>query len=168
MYSSSSSFALRLCVIFSVNLITLIPDYVNSYLGWKFNCKRNSTLYGLTFMGNRKTVGGVAYVLNSFLGMTSFVGVILFTAVLVTKLGQASKWRKKTTLGYHQHQSMSTRDQKTVKMIVLIATILIVCYSPSALISTAAFIIGNEFDRLGKYVNVFLNVLKLLNGKYGF
>lgn len=105
-------------------------------------------------MGNRKTVGGVAYVLNSFLGMTSFVGVILLTAVLVTKLGQASKWRKKTTLGYHQHQSMSTRDQKTVKMIVLIATILIVCYSPSALISTAAFIIGNEFDIMGKYVNI--------------
>lgn len=52
------------------------------------------------------------------------------------------------------HESMSNRDRKTVKMVILIASVLIACYTPGAVIALTTFIVGPEFDVRGKYVNI--------------
>lgn len=143
-----------LCLIYLVNIMGLSPEYTTSYLGWRFVPKRNATLLGIVYTNSRSTVEGVSYALHSIFGITSFAGVIIFTALLVTKLGQTSKWRKTVMSTSGDHESMSNRDMKTVKMVILIASVLIACYTPGAVIALTTFIVGPEFDVRGKYVNI--------------
>lgn len=146
--------AVVLCLIYLINLATLVPEYATSYLGWRFFPSRNETLIGILFTGSRKSVEGIVFVLHFTLGIVSFVGVVLFTTLLVFKLGQSSDWRKKATSDHSKREAISARDKKTVKMIVLIACVLIVCYSPGAMISLGTFIAGPEFSIRGRYVNL--------------
>lgn len=143
-----------LCLIFCVNLITLFPEYATSYLGWRFFPEKNHTLIGIMFTSSRNSVEGVVYVLHSILGMSSFVGVIIFTTLLVIKLGQTSRWRRQVTSGPGKQEAMSNRDQKTGKMVVVIASVLIACYTPGAIIALTAFVVGPEFNVRGVYFNI--------------
>lgn len=143
-----------LCLIYLLNLITLIPEYATSYLGRRFFSEKNETLIGILFTSNRKSVEGVVYVLHFTLGLVSFVGVVAFTSLLVVKLRQSSQWRKAATPSSSTQAAINNRDTKTIKMVVLIASILITCYSPSALISLGTFIAGSEFTIRGRYANL--------------
>ncbi|CAG5119680.1 unnamed protein product, partial [Candidula unifasciata] len=143
-----------LCLIYCVNLASMLPEYCTSYLGWRVVSDRNKTLIGILFTSSRSDVEGVAYILHSTLGMTSFMGVVIVTVLLVSKLRQSSQWRKQATSNYSTHEASSDREKKTVKMVVLIASILIACYTPSAVTGLAAFIIGPEFNIRGAYTNI--------------
>lgn len=143
-----------ICLIYFVNLTTLVPEYATSYLGWRFVLERNDTLVGIIFTSSRKRVEGVVFVLHFILGMASFVGVVVFTTLLVVKLGQSSKWRNELTPCHSKQTAISNRDKRTVKMVVLIASVLIVCYAPGAVISLTTFIVGPEFNIRGKFVNI--------------
>lgn len=149
---------LVLCLLYLLNLMTLVPEYATSYLGWNFLPTENKTCLSLSFTSNRLSVEGIVYVLHSLFGMGSFVAVIIFTSVLVTRLRQTSKWRISATSGFDRIREMPNRDRKTMKMIVLIATILIVCYTPGAVIAMTTFIVGSEFSIKGVYVNIFMAV----------
>lgn len=143
-----------LCVIYFINIASLFPEYATSYLGYRFDSFRNETLIGILFTSKRKSLEGVVFVLNSMFGILSFVGVIIFTSLLVSKLGQSSKWRQEVTSTYSKREAMSNREKKTVKMVVLIASILIACYTPGAVIALASFIVGSELSIRGKYSNI--------------
>lgn len=142
------------CLIYLVNLVTLIPEYTTSYLGWRFDASKNQTRIGILFTSSRSSVEGAVYVLHSVLGIASFTGVILFTTLLVIKLRQSARWRQEATSSSNKTGAMSGRDQKTVKMVLVIACVLIACYTPGAVISLAAFIVGPEFNVRGSYVNI--------------
>lgn len=146
--------AVVLCVIYFINFLLLTPDYATAYLAWKFAPSKNRTLLTLTFTSSREKVEGLENVLHSLAGTTSFLAVIIFTSVLVIKLRKTSKWRIKVVSGTRKHEAISLREQKTVKMIVLIASVLIFCYIPGAIISMATFIVGPEFNILGRYINI--------------
>lgn len=146
---------LILILIYIVNLATLIPEYATSYLHWKSVPGRiNATIIGLVFTSNRNNVEGICYVIHSLLSMTSLQGVVIFTAVLIIKLRRSSKWRKESTSRHELRGSISAREQKTVKMIVLIASVLIFCNTPGAIISMSSFIVGPELSITGKYLSV--------------
>lgn len=143
-----------LCLICFVNVSSLFPEYATSYLDWVFIPKRNKTLIGIVFTNIRTRVEGVVYVLHSILGMASFGGVILFTALLVIKLRQSSQWRQNVTSSNNKNEAISRRDQKTLKLVVVIASVLIACYTPGAVIAIAAFTVGPEFSVNGAYANI--------------
>lgn len=145
---------LIMCLIYVVNLLILVPEYATSYIGWRFDPERNQTLVGVLFMGNRKHAEGVVSILHFIFGMSSFVGLVVFTTLLVIKLGQSSQWRKEVTSMNNNREAMSSRDKKAVKMIVLIASVLIGCYTPGALFSLTTFVGGPEFSIRGIYANV--------------
>lgn len=134
----------------------LTPDYASSYLGWKFVANKNRTLIGLIFTENRNQVEGLQNIFHSLLGMGSFIAVIVFTAALVGKLSEAAKWRSHTTSSSKQSGDISTKDQKTMKMVVSIAIVLIVCYTPGAVIALTTFIVGPEFNIQGRHLNIFM------------
>lgn len=144
---------LIVCSIYLVNLGTLIPEYTTSFLGWRFVPEKNTTLVALIFTTSRSQVEGLCYVLHSIFSTTSFFGVLIFTVILVNTLRRSSEWRKEATSNSSQKVTTSTRDKRTIKMVVLIATILIICYTPGAAVAMATFAVGPEFSIKGRYIN---------------
>lgn len=137
-------------------MLALCPEYFSSYLGWKFAPERNRTVLTLIFTSNRKNLEGLENVLHAGLGTVSFVGVVMFTVILVIKLRQSLNWRKQATSNLEKTESYTNRDRKIVKMVVLIASILVICYTPGSLIATTTFVIGSGFNMLGTHYNILL------------
>ncbi|CAG5118774.1 unnamed protein product, partial [Candidula unifasciata] len=69
--------------------------------------------------------------------------VVVFTTILILKLRKASVW-----------QSLSKRDKETLSMVALIAIILIICYTPSAVLCVLT-VIEPEFSVGGKYFQTY-------------
>lgn len=143
-----------MCLIYLGNLIILTPEYATSYIGLKFVPGRNKTLMGILFTEAKDSVEGVVFILHFMLGIVSFVAVVIFATLLVIKLRQSSEWRKGVTSSNIKREVVSNRDKKTVKMIVLIASVLIVCYTPGAFFSMVTFVGGPAFSIRGNFVNV--------------
>lgn len=121
--------------IFAVNLAMLLPEYSIAYLDWKFVPEKNKTLFGLNYRSFKNSAFGLVFAMTSASGILSFLAVIVLTTFLVTRLAQKSQWRKKATGG---NTDNSSRDKKTMKMIVLIASVLIICYIPGTAVSLAS------------------------------
>lgn len=139
-------------LIYILNILTLVPEYATSYIDWAYIPFLNKTLLAISYRSGREKVTGLIFFMNSVTGVTSFVAVIIFTSILVVKLKKASIWRQKTTTGSSGQDAMSNRDKKTVKMIALIATVLIVCFTPGAVVSMVTFV-EPEFDLRRGYMN---------------
>lgn len=129
---------------------TFLPEYATAYHGWKFYESRNRTLLGLCFTSDHYKVDGLAYLLYSALGSASFVAVIILTFILVIQLNRTSKWRMKAT-GSEQ----TTKDKKAMTLVVMISTVLIVCYTPGVIVSMVSSIV-TDFMMFGAYVNAFM------------
>jgi hypothetical protein len=139
-----------LIVFFVVNICSLIPEYVSMQLGWR---KKSKSQQNSLWSGCKQYTQSVLYlyVLHSLLGMTSFIGVIIATVALVTKLKQSSQWRKEAKSQSDPH---SLKEKKLVKMIVAVACILIICNIPAAILSIATYIVDKDISIVGKQLNV--------------
>lgn len=145
------------CFIYLLNILTLVPEYATAYLGWKFYPNINKTLLSLSYTADRSSVGGLVFFLSSVLGMISFGAVAIFTFILVIKLKQTSEWRKRAVSGKTQSESTVRRENKTVKMIVVIASTLIICYSPGTCLTLTTFI-EPEFNLRRRYINLAISL----------
>lgn len=135
-------------------MLSFVPEFETSYIDWKLYSAKNKTLLGLVFTSNRKSMEGVVFFLYSVLGTASFLFVIVFTAVLVVQLQTKTKWRRKAHLDKENSESISKREKKAVIMVVMIASVLIVCFTPGVAISMASFF-RPEFSVLGWQLNAF-------------
>lgn len=140
--------------IYISTMLSFLPEFETSYFDWKFYPERNRTLLGLMFTSNRKSKEGIVFCLYSVLGTASFIAVIIFTIILVVQLKQKTKWRKKANADRERSESISVRDRRTMNMVVLIASVLIVCYTPGVVVSMASFFVP-EFSVAGQQVNIF-------------
>lgn len=140
-------------IIYILNILSLLPEYVTSYFEWKFFQNINRTILTISYTSDREKLAGLVYFLSSLAGILSFVAVIFFTGLLVVKIKQSSKWRKRVTSVGDQSGPMSNRDKKTVKMIVLVAAVLIVCYTPGTAL-TMTTVVEPEFMVHGLYFNI--------------
>lgn len=131
------------------------PEYATSYFDWKFIKSRNKTLLGMAFTSDRKNVEGLVFFLYSILGFGSFVAVITFTMILVVQLNRQSKWRLKGSIDRRQAESISNRDRTTMSMVVMIATVLIVCYTPGVAVSMVT-VFEPDFYIFSNCINIFL------------
>ncbi|CAG5122391.1 unnamed protein product [Candidula unifasciata] len=135
-------------------MLSFVPEFEIAYFDWKFYPHKNRTLLGLMFTSKKSSNEGIVFFLYSVLGTVSFVAVIIFTIILVQQLKQKSKWRKKANIERGLSESMSSRDRKTMNMVVLIAIVLIVCYIPGVAVSLTTFSMV-EFRIFGREVNLF-------------
>uniref|UniRef100_A0A2C9KKM1 G-protein coupled receptors family 1 profile domain-containing protein n=1 Tax=Biomphalaria glabrata TaxID=6526 RepID=A0A2C9KKM1_BIOGL len=118
-----------------VNTLGLVPEYASVYYEWKFYPAKNRTLLGMAFRSNRSSTQGVTFSIHAALLTIALVAVIVFTIVLVIQLKSKSQWRKDNTGNKSQMESMSNRDKKTVKLVILIAVVMAFCYTPAVVLS---------------------------------
>lgn len=140
--------------IYGLTMCTFIPLYVNTYIAWKVYPDSNATILALIFRPNSELAEGVVMVIHAISGTISFLAVVIFTIILIQKLGQKNNWRKSASVDAKQTEAMSNRDMRTMKIIVLIATVLIVCYMPSVVLYLATFI-EPEFSIGGQYASLY-------------
>ncbi|CAL1530685.1 unnamed protein product, partial [Lymnaea stagnalis] len=140
------------CATYVIMMLSVVPEYATMYMDWKFYPPRNTTRLGLVFTSNRKSVEGLVFIINASLGALSYLLVVVFTAILIWKLKHNSKWRKTTSVD--RMDWTLSRDRKAVSMVLLIASILIVCSAPSIVLSIVAYF-QPEFSVLGFHSNVF-------------
>lgn len=143
-----------LIFIYFMALVSLIPLYSTTYIEWKFNLFRNKTLLTLSFRSFKTKVIAASYFVQAISGVLAFLAVVVLTLILVYKLTEKSDWLKTAAMQNDKSKRISRRDRATVKMVVLIAGILILCYAPSVLLCLATFL-EPEFTEVGKYSNVY-------------
>ncbi|CAL1545322.1 unnamed protein product [Lymnaea stagnalis] len=142
--------------IYVMMFATLIPEYMTFYLDWKYFPNRNKTMIGIVPRKYSEAARGITFTIHTFSQFVSFPLIILFTAILIVKLRQKSKWRVKTTSGADQVlKNMNKKGSKTIKMITAIAVIHVLCYLP-AIVDLLITVTVPEFYILGLYKNSFL------------
>ncbi|CAL1543379.1 unnamed protein product, partial [Lymnaea stagnalis] len=147
--------ALTVAGIYAVNLFTLVPEVLTVYLDW--NMFSGPTLHAMHNLGSSVgslTVEGLVFAVHAALTMLAFVALAIFTIVLVIKLKENATWRKKVTSDRNQTESISARDRKVVKLIITVATLLIVCYVPTVTLSIVSCSVP-AFSLIGKESNIF-------------
>ncbi|CAL1530414.1 unnamed protein product [Lymnaea stagnalis] len=135
-------------------MISLLPEYITVYIDWKWYPEVNKTLLGLKFTTDRHRVDGLSFLLYAVYMIISFFSVVVLTAILFSKLKRKIEWRHGKASSVKPSESLTRRDKKTMRMVVVIAGVLIVTFMPQVIIFTVGFI-EPEFSVVGKYVNFF-------------
>ncbi|XP_005100342.2 allatostatin-A receptor [Aplysia californica] len=140
--------------IFVILIGSVAPVYYSNRYGMKFFPDRNKTLIGLVFTDDRKEVEGISYVINNiFIPFSAFAVVIVCTVILVVKLQNKTRWRNESTAA-GQSDNFSNRDQKVTKMVTMISTLFIICFTPVSLIFIGKTVVaGLSID--GRYHNLY-------------
>ncbi|XP_012946978.1 uncharacterized protein LOC106014239 [Aplysia californica] len=140
--------------IYLTMLAFVAPVYYSTRLGPKFFPEKNKTMIGLLYVLNGPSIEKVSLALNVLAQFGAFFAVIICTVILVHNLLLKSKWRQSTSSSAKQ-ESLSQRDKKVVKIVLLISTIFIFCFFPGA-VSFIAMSTVNGFNVNGRYHNIFL------------
>ncbi|XP_012943204.1 rhodopsin-like [Aplysia californica] len=130
------------------------PAFYSISLGPKYDSEVNMTVIGIVYTTHGVMIESISFLLSAFSQLVSFFSVIVCTVILVHNLLIKSKWRQSSSSAAKQ-ESLSNRDMKVVKMVVSIAVIFIVCFSPSAA-STFAMMFFPEYNFYGEYQNIYL------------
>ncbi|KAH9514506.1 hypothetical protein Btru_025485 [Bulinus truncatus] len=149
----------RTCVVLisvdALNALALAPEYISMYLDWQFFPAKNKTLLAMAFRGNRTDLQGVTFTIHAVLITVALVAVVALTSALVIQLGRKSRWRQDNTGGgVDPSSTVSHRDRKTVKMVILIATVMVICYLPAVVLSLFTAIVP-DFGISGRLSTLF-------------
>ncbi|KAK6976796.1 neuropeptides capa receptor [Biomphalaria glabrata] len=146
--------AVILVFCYLINLSVFVPLYAADYMDWINSPSVNRTKLGVARYGNSATIGLVMNVGHFYLSVLSFLFVVIFTAVLVVALKKKTKWRLGATSDREQHEALTSRDNKVVGMVIMVAIVLILCYSPGVLCSIVEICIP-EFTLNSKLENLY-------------
>lgn len=144
--------AIIICI-YIATLSSWGPLYASSNIDWKFFPDRNRSLLGLVFTNHEHMFAAVT-ITHAFFGVISIPIVVLATIILICQMKAKSAWRKSANVQQKNSDSLSSRDRKTIVMVILIDTILIVCYTPSVLLCLITFC-NLEFTIGGKYFSLY-------------
>ncbi|KAH9519734.1 hypothetical protein Btru_070768 [Bulinus truncatus] len=140
--------------IYSINIASIVPLYFSAYFSWNFYPEQNRTKLGISFRSNKLEIESLIFTFQASLAIIAFLLVIIFTVILVVKLKKKSKWRRSATSDKDQNDSMSTRERKTISMVIAVAVVLIVCYTPAVTCSITTSITP-DFGITGRQANMF-------------
>ncbi|BFZ12431.1 hypothetical protein BsWGS_15470 [Bradybaena similaris] len=141
--------------LFIILTSSVSPVYMVSRLDHKYFQDINKTLIGIVYTKNRESVEQVSYFINNvFIPFGSFIVIIICTAILVAKLHEKAKWRKKSAVSA-QADNVSTRNQKVAKMMVMISTLFVACFFPHS-VGFIAMALLPELSVGGKFNDLLL------------
>lgn len=135
-------------------LIFGIPLYSTAYIDWKFYPGRNRSLLGLSFTPTKGRIEKLVYSFHAISLVASVAAVVVFTSILIRKLRQKAAWRKTANAHAKVSETFSDKDRTTMSMVVLIASILIVCYTPGVISSLITFC-EPQFSMGGRFYNMY-------------
>uniref|UniRef100_A0A2C9LT04 G-protein coupled receptors family 1 profile domain-containing protein n=1 Tax=Biomphalaria glabrata TaxID=6526 RepID=A0A2C9LT04_BIOGL len=136
------------------NAVTLVPEYSSIYLDWYFNKVRNETILGVAFRSNRDQTQGVTWLLHVVLTVVGLFSVIVLTSVLVIHLRRQTKWRMKNSAENKLRPTLTSRDRKSVVLVVAVATFVVISYIPLTSVSLVTVFVS-EFYIGGKLFQIF-------------
>lgn len=139
-------------VIYLVMILSHLPEYLTLYLGWRFHEDSNKTLIGGIPRENRSKAESLTFIFSVVSQLVSFLAVIIFTLILTIQLNQKSKRRKELTSGLASNYQK--RNDRTVKIVLLVAVTYIVCFFPSIVVYTCSIIVP-ELSIAGEFRNAF-------------
>ncbi|KAH9498231.1 hypothetical protein Btru_008039 [Bulinus truncatus] len=117
--------------IFPVSYASIFPIYCTASLNFRFSPIRNRTLLVMTYNELRKEMESISSVVNNVIPVSSFIVIVVCTALIIYQLHEKTKWRKLTS---SYSSGAGTRDRKLEKMVLLISVIFIVCYLPCEIV----------------------------------
>ncbi|CAL1538427.1 unnamed protein product, partial [Lymnaea stagnalis] len=145
---------LILVFVYLINVGALVPLYFSAYFSWKVYPGLNRTLLGVSYRSNKLIIQDLLYIFQATLGLVAFAAVIIFTTILIVNLRRKSEWRKKSTYDKDQSTPMTSREKKTIRMVIVVACVLIVCYTPAATNSIVSSIV-QDYTITGRQSNIF-------------
>ncbi|XP_059170415.1 arg8-vasotocin receptor-like [Physella acuta] len=139
--------------VYLFSILTAIPIYFACYVGPVIDNETNISTMGLVYTEDGYRIESAILSFGITAQLTSFIIVVILTIALVQKFIQTTKWRLSTSSAT-MHDHVTKRDKSAVKMIILISTIYIVCYTPYFLLSLAMACV-KDFGATGKYQRLF-------------
>lgn len=136
------------CIIYS------IPMFLANNIGPRFNSNLNRTVVGMIIAKNSMILEAVSRGVNTVVEFTSFTLVITFTFALIQSFVQTIKWRKSTS-SVATSTTMSTRDRKLVKMVILISCVFIGCSLP-VVVADVVMLLVKDYSVVGKEKYIFI------------
>lgn len=146
------------CVVVGIYLtmiVTVIPEYTTCYMGWRFIPEQNRSLLGLLLFPGKYEMTTLNFNIAVGTQVASFGALIVFSVLLVVKLKEISKWRQSiSTCGGSLTKDTNSKENRTMKMITLVALIYCTCFLPMlGCFITVTFVPG--FIGFGAYNNTF-------------
>uniref|UniRef100_A0A2C9L994 G-protein coupled receptors family 1 profile domain-containing protein n=1 Tax=Biomphalaria glabrata TaxID=6526 RepID=A0A2C9L994_BIOGL len=139
------------------NVFGFVHECMPGNYSWTFAATQNKTLIALKVRSNSAENEGIAFTFHAVLMSAALLCVIIFTAVLVAKLNQKTQWRLESTSDSSQRETFKTKDRKTVKMVILVAAVMVVCYTPAVMLSVVSASCP-EFNVTGPLASLFHGV----------
>ncbi|CAL1529859.1 unnamed protein product, partial [Lymnaea stagnalis] len=143
-----------LVFIYVTNIAGVIPLYFSAYFSWNFYPAQNRTKLGISFRRNKHDVESLIFSIQASLTIIAFCSVVVLTSFLIVQLNLKSKWRRTSTLEVGKSHGISSRERKAVAMVIVVASVLLICYTP-AVVCSLATAITHDFSITGEQVNVF-------------
>lgn len=145
--------SIAITFIFIILIVSVSPMYLVYGLRERFFPERNKTMLGISFQTNRQSIERASFLVNNVsIPFTAFAIIIVCTVILVVTLRKKSEWRKKSAVK-GQADSVSHRNQKVAKMVVIISAMFIFCFVPLSVIFITMSL-DSKFAFDGKYRNV--------------
>ncbi|KAI8786119.1 FMRFamide receptor [Biomphalaria glabrata] len=121
-------------IIFIVLLLYLYPEYSVVYLGWMNIPELDRKVLTFIFRDNYEIIMTYAGITNDLvIPYSTFLVLIVCTAILVIQLKSKSRWRQSVT-GLKKANAfkteLSTKDKKVVIMLTVVSVIYITCLTP--------------------------------------
>lgn len=134
--------------VFIVLIVSVAPVFVVNRMVMKYFPDRNKTLLGLVYTADREKVERFSFVINNvLLPFTAFMIIIVCTTTLVVHLRKKTQWAQKST---SQADSVSNRNRRVAKMVVMISSLFIACFVPISF-TFVGMCLEPEFSLSGKY-----------------
>ncbi|KAH9503859.1 hypothetical protein Btru_064010 [Bulinus truncatus] len=153
-------------VIFLVVIASVLSVYVAIHIG-PYASERGTPVFGIVYIPGGAALESFSIYFSTFLQLSSFVSVIICTTGLVYKITEKSKWRIATSSA-GQNEAVSNRDRKVVKMVISLAAVFMVSFTPVvvhmvAMLSQHEYMVGGRYQRLFLLCGTFVFNLEAIN-----
>ncbi|CAL1531940.1 unnamed protein product [Lymnaea stagnalis] len=159
--------AIVVIAIFTVIILSVVPVYVAIHFASSVSARTNSEVIGIAYIPGGAALENASIYCSTFFQLSSFVCVIVCTVGLVYKITEKSKWRN-TTSSASKTESISNRDKKVVKMVVVLSVVFIASFTPvvgnlMAMLIEYEYTVGRKFQNTFLFCSTFAFNLEALN-----
>ncbi|CAG5134068.1 unnamed protein product [Candidula unifasciata] len=147
-------------VIYIVMFSSAIPVFYATRVVWLFDSSRNKSILGVARITHNAYVQKVAFWINNVLPTAFFIFITICTVILVKALQKNTKW-KEQSVSSQKRASTASRDSKVVKMVTIISTVFIACYTPGTVLFVA-ILVYPELAFGGKQKNLVVAIFSVL------
>lgn len=139
-----------LVCIFVSMILSLVPIYFSTQLGWKVYSERsNKTLLGLVYSSNRREIDKWTFALGTAFVTCSFLVVVICSLDLVSSLKRNQKWRQTSV-----QTTSCRRDARAGKMVLVLSLIFVISFIPLYAVQICMFAIS-QYNKGGDIPNIY-------------